>query len=136
MRNRLPLILFVLVLFASVLGGLVGGRVRAGSSMREAEELILKFSEVLALIESSHVREVSPETLVENAIQGLLRTLDPHSTFFATPDYSRLQEEQRGRYYGLGITIRAEAPGSGRVLVVEPPVPGTPATKPGLRPGT
>ena len=135
MRNRLPLILFVLVLFASVLGGLVGGRVRAGSSMREAEELILKFSEVLALIESSHVREVSPETLVENAIQGLLRTLDPHSTFFATPDYSRLQEEQRGRYYGLGITIRAEAPGSGRVLVVEPPVPGTPAYKAGIKTG-
>ena len=137
MRNRLPLILFVLVLVTSVLGGLVGGRVRAGaeSSTREAEELILKFSEVLALIESSHVREVSPQTMVENAIQGLLRTLDPHSSFFATPDYSRLQEEQRGRYYGLGITIRAEAPGSGRVLVVEPPVPGTPAYKVGIKTG-
>ena len=137
MRNRLPLMLFVLVLVTSVLGGLVGGRVRAGaeSSTREAEELILKFSEVLALIESSHVREVSPQTMVENAIQGLLRTLDPHSSFFATPDYSRLQEEQRGRYYGLGITIRAEAPGSGRVLVVEPPVPGTPAYKVGIKTG-
>ena len=135
MRNRLPLILFVLVFVASLLGGLVGGRVRAGSSTREAEELILKFSEVLALIESSHVREVSPETMVENAIQGLLRTLDPHSSFFSTPDYSRLQEEQRGRYYGLGITIRAEAPGSGRVLVVEPPVPGTPAYKAGIKIG-
>ena len=137
MRNRLPLILFVLVLVTSVLGGLVGGRVRAGAepSTREAEELILKFSEVLALIESSHVREVSPQTMVENAIQGLLRTLDPHSSFFATPDYSRLQEEQRGRYYGLGITIRAEAPGSGRVLVVEPPVPGTPAYKVGIKTG-
>ena len=135
MRNRLPLILFVLVLVTSVLGGLVGGRVRAGSSTREAEELILKFSEVLALIESSHAREVSPQTMVENAIQGLLRTLDPHSSFFATPDYSRLQEEQRGRYYGLGITIRPEAPGSGRVLVVEPPVPGTPAYKVGIKTG-
>ncbi len=137
MRNRLPLILFVLVLVTSALGGLLGGRVRAGagSTTREAEELILKFSEVLALIESSHVREVSPQTMVENAIQGLLRTLDPHSSFFATPDYSRLQEEQRGRYYGLGITIRAEAPGSGRVLVVEPPAPGTPAYKAGLKTG-
>lgn len=135
MRNRLPLILFVLVLVASVLGGLVGDRVRAGSSPHESEKLILRFSEVLALIESSHVREVSPETMVENAIQGLLRTLDPHSSFFATPDYSRLQEEQRGKYYGLGITIRAEAPGSGRVLVVEPPVPGTPAYKAGIKAG-
>ena len=135
MRNRLPLILFVLVLAASVLGGLVGDRVRAGSSTREAEKLILRFSEVLALIESSHAREVSPETMVENAIQGLLRTLDPHSSFFATPDYSRLQEEQRGKYYGLGITIRAEAPGSGRVLVVEPPVPGTPAYRAGMKAG-
>ena len=135
MRNRLPLILFVLVLVATVLGGLVGDRVRAGSSTHDAEKLILRFSEVLALIESSHPREVSPETMIENAIQGLLRTLDPHSSFFATPDYSRLQEEQRGKYYGLGITIRAEAPGSGRVLVVEPPVPGTPAYRAGIKAG-
>ena len=135
MRNRLPLILLVLVLVASVVGGLVGDRVRAGSSTHEDEKLILRFSEVLALIESSHAREVSPEILVENAIQGLLRTLDPHSAFFATPDYSRLQEEQRGKYYGLGITIRAESPGSGRVLVVEPPVPGTPAYRAGIKAG-
>ena len=135
MRNRLPLALFLTVLLASLLGGLLGDRVRAGSSTYDSEELILRFSEVLALIQSRHVREVAPQKLVENAIQGLLRTLDPHSSFFATPDYSRLQEEQRGKYFGLGITIRPEAPGSGRVLVVEPPVPGTPAFKAGIKAG-
>jgi carboxyl-terminal processing protease len=65
----------------------------------------------------------------------MLRTLDPHSSFFSRRDYDRLQEEQRGKYYGLGITIRAESPGSGRVLVVEPPAPGTPAHKAGLKAG-
>ncbi len=135
MRNRLPLVLFLTVLLTSTLGGLLGDRVRAGSSAYDSEESILRFVEVLALIESQHVREVSSEKLVEHAIQGLLRTLDPHSSFFATPDYSRLQEEQKGKYFGLGITIRPEAPGSGRVLVVEPPVPGTPAYKAGIKAG-
>ena len=112
MRNRLPLILFVLVLFASVLGGLVGGRVRAGSSMREAEELILKFSEVLALIESSHVREVSPETLVENAIQGLLRTLDPHSTFLQRLTTAAFRKSNVGDTTGLESRSGRKHPGA------------------------
>ena len=84
MRNRLPLILFVLVLVTSVLGGLVGGRVRAGaeSSTREAEELILKFSEVLALIESSHVREVSPADHGRERNPGLVEDAGPSQFLF------------------------------------------------------
>ena len=99
------------------------------------EDLIRRFTETLALIQEQHFQEVSTEKLVESAIQGLLRTLDPHSSFFTTPDYSRLQEEQKGKYYGLGITIRPEGPGSGHVMVMEPPAPGTPAYKAGIRAG-
>jgi len=120
---------------SSVLGGVFGDRVKSDSASYDSKNLILRFTEVLALIQSQNVREVDSKKLVENAIQGLLRTLDPHSSFFATPDYSRLQEEQKGKYFGLGITIRPEAPGSGRVLVVEPPVPGTPAYKAGIKAG-
>jgi carboxyl-terminal processing protease len=135
MKNRLGFLFFSIILGASSLGGLLGDRLRAGSTLEGREELIKRFTETLALIEEQHFRKISTEKLVESAIQGLLRTLDPHSSFFTTPDYSRLQEEQKGKYYGLGITIRPEGPGSGHVMVMEPPVPGTPAYKAGLRAG-
>ena len=94
-----------------------------------------QFSGVLSKVESSYATEVDSTELVESAVRGLLRTLDPHSSFFTASDYSKLQEEQEGQYYGLGILIRPVVPGSGRVVVVEPPSPGTPAYKAGLQPG-
>lgn len=137
MRNRLGILLSIAVVAAALLGGWLGDRVSAGSPPLEAdtEALLKTFTHALATLETHYVRPVSSEELVENAVRGLLRTLDPHSSFFTTSDYSRLQEEQQGKYYGLGITIRAEAPGSGRVLIVEPPAPGTPAYKVGLKAG-
>lgn len=135
MKIRLSFLFFSIILGVSSLGGLLGDRLRAGSTLEVREDLIRRFTETLALIQEQHFQEVSTEKLVESAIQGLLRTLDPHSSFFTTPDYSRLQEEQKGKYYGLGITIRPEGPGSGHVMVMEPPAPGTPAYKAGIRAG-
>ena len=136
MRNRLGIFLFVTVLITAVLGGWFGDRVSAGSPAEEDSDSWLRtFTSALASVEENYVQTVPTRELVESAIRGLLRTLDPHSSFFTRGDYNRLQEEQRGRYYGLGITIRAESPGSGRVVVVEPPTPGTPAYKSGIKAG-
>ena len=136
MRNRLGIFLFITVLTTAVLGGWFGDRVSAGSPAEEDSESWLRtFTSALAAVEGNYVQMVSTRELVESAIRGMLRTLDPHSSFFTRGDYNRLQEEQRGRYYGLGITIRAESPGSGRVVVVEPPTPGTPAYKSGIKAG-
>ena len=136
MRNRLGAFLLIPVFITAVLGGWFGDRVRADSpSEEDAENWIRTFTSALATVEENYVQIVPTEELIESAIGGLLRTLDPHSSFFTTGDYSRLQEEQRGRYYGLGITIRTESPGSGRVVVVEPPTPGTPAYKSGIKAG-
>lgn len=135
MNNRLGLLLLLTVTTAAVLGGLWGNQVSAGSSGGETEQLLRTFVEALTVIQTHHVKEVSARDLVENAIRGMLWTLDPHSSFFSNTDYARLQEEQQGKYFGLGITIRPEAPGSGRVVVVDPPAPGTPAYKAGLLAG-
>ncbi len=135
MRNKFGILALVTVATAALLGGLLGERVSARSPQGETEQLLKTFTESLSVIQQNYVREMSSQELVESAIRGMLRTLDPHSSFFATSDYSRLQEEQQGKYYGLGISIRAEAPGSGRVVVVEPPAPGTPAYKAGLQAG-
>lgn len=136
MRNRLGAFLLIPVFITAVLGGWFGDRVRADSpSEEDAENWVRTFTAALATVEGNYVQVVPTKELIESAIGGLLRTLDPHSSFFTTGDYSRLQEEQRGRYYGLGITIRTESPGSGRVVVVEPPTPGTPAYKSGIKAG-
>ncbi|MFB3905372.1 MAG: S41 family peptidase [Acidobacteriota bacterium] len=136
MRNRLALFVTTVIITAALLGGWLGDRVSAGPPLEKDTQALLKtFTEALAVIQANYIRPVTSETLIEASVRGLLRTLDPHSSFFATSDYSRLQEEQQGRYYGLGITIRAESPGSGRVVVVEPPAPGTPAYKVGMKAG-
>ncbi|MFQ5739134.1 MAG: S41 family peptidase [Acidobacteriota bacterium] len=136
MRNRLGFLLFLTISTVAILGGLLGDRVSAVSSPSDRTQSLLKtFTETLALVQANYARDVASEKLVESSIRGMLRTLDPHSSFFATRDYNRLQEEQHGKYYGLGISIRAESPGSGRVVIVEPPAPGTPAYKAGLRVG-
>ena len=136
MRIRLGTFLLITILAATVLGGLFGSRVNAGAPLEEdSQNLLRAFTDSLAVIQSKYARKVPSGELIESAIRGMLRTLDPHSSFFSRRDYDRLQEEQKGKYYGLGITIRAESPGSGRVLVVEPPAPGTPAHKAGLKAG-
>ena len=136
MQNRLGIFLIITILTAALLGGWLGGPLGASPpSEAETERLLKVFSEALAAIREHYVEPIPTEELVESAVRGMLRTLDPHSSFFSTSDYNKLQEEQRGRYYGLGISIRAESPGSGRVMVLDPPAPGTPAYKVGLRAG-
>lgn len=136
MKNKLGLFLLVTVLLAALFGGIVGDKVSAVSSVDDPPEQLLKtFNEALVVIQSNYARNVESEEMVHSAIRGMLRTLDPHSSFFDNRDYGRLQEDQQGKYFGLGITIRQEAPGSGRVVIIEPPAPGTPAYKAGLRAG-
>ncbi len=136
MQNRLGTFLTITVLTAALLGGWLGGPLGASPpSEADTDRLLKMFSEALAVIREHYVEPIPTEELVESAVRGMLRTLDPHSSFFSTSDYNKLQEEQRGRYYGLGISIRAESPGSGRVVVTEPPALGTPAYKVGLRAG-
>ena len=61
----------------------------------------------------------------------MLRTLDPHSNFLETKEYSTLQERQKGSYYGLGITVQSV---DGNITVVSP-FEGTPAHRLGIRAG-
>jgi len=136
MRLRLGSLILVSIASASLLGGIFGEKAADQAPLpADSQSLLQSFSEAFAIIQANYSEPVTSDRLVESAIRGMLRTLDPHSSFFSTEDYDRLQEEQKGKYYGLGITIRPESPGSGRVVVVEPPQPGTPAYKAGLRAG-
>lgn len=82
-------------------------------------------------IDNNYHREVSSEELEEAAIKGILRTLDLHSTFLDPRGFSRLTEEYKGKYYGLGIMIQKQ----GENIVVITPLEGTPAWRLGIQPG-
>lgn len=110
-------------------GGLFGGRALAGGS-RLNEQLHL-YTAMLGAIEDGYADEVKTDRLVSASIREMLRTLDPHSSFFEAKEFGQLQERQKGSYYGLGITVQAV---EGNITVVSP-FEGTPAYRLGIRAG-
>ena len=117
------------VLFASLLGGLFGGRVLAGQDSLGDQYAV--FATALAAIETTYVGEVDSEQLVYRATGGMLQTLDPHSSFMDPRSYAQLRERQEGRYYGLGISINVIA---GNITVMNL-FEGSPAFRRGIRRG-
>jgi carboxyl-terminal processing protease len=97
----------------------------------EAYENLKIFTEVLSHVESNYVEEPDPEKLIHGAIRGMLRTLDPHSSFMPPDVYREMQVETEGRFGGLGIeiTIRDD------ILTVVAPIEGTPAFRAGVQAG-
>jgi carboxyl-terminal processing protease len=88
------------------------------------------FAEVFERVRSDYVEEVSDETLVESAINGMLSSLDPHSSYLNAKNFQDMQVQTRGEFGGLGIEVTME---NGLVKVVSP-IDDTPAAKAGLKP--
>ena len=102
--GRAMAVAVIVVGLSALAGGLFGARALATQD-RVAEQYKV-FSHALAAIEANYVDEVDPERLVYSAINGMLQTLDHHSSFMNPRSYSQMRERQEGRYYGLGITIQ------------------------------
>jgi carboxyl-terminal processing protease len=119
--------------FAVVLCALAGGLL--GSSLLARQDDVLPqyrvFTSALAAIDREYVDEVPPDRLVYGAIDGMLKTLDPHSSFFDPRSYRQLRERQQGSYHGLGIQIQVL---DGDITVMSI-FEGSPAYKRGLRRG-
>ncbi len=114
------------VLFAA---GLVAPRVSAVDS--GAYRSLENFANILAIVQQSYVKEVATEKLVDGAIQGMLESLDPHSSYLTETAYRRLQTETEGRFGGLGVEITVR----NGLLTVVSPIENTPAARAGLQPG-
>lgn len=96
-----------------------------------AIESLRVFVETLDRIRSHYVEPIDDETLLEDAIEGMVQRLDPHSSYLTGDAYAALQEATEGVFGGIGVEILEE---EGRLKVVAP-IDGTPAAKAGLRPG-
>ncbi len=89
------------------------------------------FGEVFERVRADYVEEVTDEQLIEAAINGMLSSLDPHSSYMNPKNYRDMQVQVRGEFGGLGIEVTME---NGLVKVVSP-IDDTPAARGGLKPG-
>jgi len=127
----------LLVILCALVGGVIGPEfsdVEAASQEDEIRNSIKTFSSIYSLVEANYAEKVNADkALYRGAIPGMLRTLDPHSSFFDPRDFQILREDQRGHYFGVGMTV-APTPTGNRTMVIAP-FPGSPAYKAGIRPG-
>jgi carboxyl-terminal processing protease len=114
---------------SALAGGALGSSLLARQDERAKHDKI--FTAALAAIEKEYVDEVPSDRLVYGAIDGMLKTLDPHSSFFDPRSYRQLRERQQGSYYGLGIQIQ---PIDGDITVMSV-FEDSPAYRKGLRRG-
>ena len=131
--RRSYLIVPVLIVLGSLGAGIfMGGGVAAATPEEVANQSLRNFSSVYDVVEKNFADEVkSSKAVYKGAIPGMLRTLDPHSSFFDPRDFQMMREDQRGSYAGVGMQV---GPRNGKTIVIAP-FPGSPAAKAGLRPG-
>jgi carboxyl-terminal processing protease len=89
------------------------------------------FSQVLSLVQNSYVEVPDNEKLIHGAIDGMLKTLDPHTVYVPAQRAERMDEEFHGEYSGIGIQFEIR---DGAIVVISP-LEGTPAYRLGLRAG-
>jgi carboxyl-terminal processing protease len=133
-RRAFFLIVFVLIT-CGFLGMLFGQKITpaaAADSDADIRDGLKQFAEVYDIVEQNYAEPVNADKAIyDGAIPGMLHVLDPHSNFFDPKSYSLLKEDQRGKYYGVGMTV---GPRNNKVIVIAPFV-GSPAYRAGIRPG-
>ena len=89
------------------------------------------FSEILSLLEANYVEKVDAGSLIDGAIRGMLKTLDPHTSYLPPEAFKQMKVETSGRFGGLGIEITIRK----GILTVVTPIEDTPAFKAGVKAG-
>jgi carboxyl-terminal processing protease len=133
MTRKLWIIALILVVTGAVLGGLFGRmplRISADNSVTP-ERVISDYKEALDVIDKNYIGNIDHEKITDSSVQGMLWTLDPHSSFFTREEFKKLYEEQASEFYGIGVSILQHRDG----VYVQSVIPNTPADKAGLRYG-
>ena len=94
-------------------------------------ESIELFTDVLSIVKKSYVEEVDTKKLIYGAINGMLSSLDPHSSFMPPDTYKEMKIDTKGSFGGLGIEITVK---DGMLTVISP-IEDTPAFKAGIKAG-
>ena len=122
----------------AMLVGMVAGAVlipgagpEAQSASSDTFRSLKLFGDVFERVRAEYVEEVGDQTLIETAINGMLASLDPHSSYLDADKYRDMQVQTRGEFGGLGIEVTME---NGLVKVVSP-IDDTPAFRAGIEAG-
>jgi carboxyl-terminal processing protease len=133
-RRSLFLVVFFLLAcgFLGILFAQRSGQQSSITGDSDVKDSLKQFTDVYALVEENYAEPVNADKAIYNgAIPGMLHALDPHSNFFDPKSYALMREDQRGKYYGVGMTV---GPRNNKVIVIYP-FTGTPAYKAGIHPG-
>lgn len=117
-----------IVLTSQFTGPLIAQETAKTKSTYEQLDL---FGDIFERIRSAYVEEVDEEKLIRSAINGMLTSLDPHSSYLPPEDFNNMQVQTRGEFGGLGIEVTQE---NGFVKVVSP-IDDTPADAAGVMAG-
>ncbi len=140
MPSRTRRTAFSLVVFfaaCAMVGMVVSQKVGAQSSTDEStfRDSLRSFTNVYDIVAQNYAEPISGDksgkVIYDGAIPGMLRVLDPHSSFYDPKAYAKMREDQHGKYYGVGMLIQ---PQSNKIVVVTP-FEGTPSFRAGIRPG-
>ena len=102
---------------------------RAGAVSNDDYEKLRLFTDIINIVKDNYTEEVETEELVHGAVRGMLRSLDPHSSFMTAEEYAEMQVDTRGSFGGLGIEIGLR---DGMLTIISP-IEDTPAFKAGLQ---
>ncbi|HEY0757751.1 MAG TPA: S41 family peptidase [Acidisarcina sp.] len=134
-RTAYSLTLFFAV--CAVVGFTVNQNVGAQATTDEStyRDSLRSFTSVYDIVSQNYAEPLDGDkpgkVIYDGAIPGMLRVLDPHSSFYDPKSYAKMREDQHGKYYGVGMLIQPQA----NKIVVVYPIEGTPSFRAGVRPG-
>jgi len=126
------LTLLVALAGATLIGGFYGNRL-FGAPMQDNDlhKRLKEYTDLIGAVTQWSAEDVGTDKVVYSSIDGMLRTLDPHTSFLEPKEYSDMQDRQKGTFYGLGILVTKR---NDQVTVITP-LEGTPAARLGVRAG-
>ncbi|MFI5069869.1 MAG: S41 family peptidase, partial [Terriglobales bacterium] len=107
--QRSLFLVLIVILTCGFLGMLFGQKITpdvVSDSDSDIRQSLHQFTDVYSVVEQNYAEPVDSDKAIYNgAIPGMLHVLDPHSNFFDPKSYALLREDQRGKYYGVGMTV-------------------------------
>ena len=116
---------------ATLFGGFYGNRLFGSPVQSEVSKRFKEYTDLLGAVTQWAPEETGSDKFVYSSIDGMLRTLDPHTSFLEPKEYADMQDRQKGSFYGLGILVTKR---NDQVTVITP-LEGTPAARLGIRAG-
>ncbi len=128
-KNIRSVLLIIAVAVAAVMSAVVASGENTGKSTDYKE--LETFYKVMKIVQENYFKDVQEKDLLQGAVNGMLQSLDAHSSFLTQDMMNDLQAEMDAEFGGLGIEISLEK----GVLTIVSPIEGTPAFKAGLKAG-